>query len=152
MSKKPTTEGPAEDLHPAAAHLRLPIGQCVGRMVVCPQCNSPASVDHARGNKSAGQVISSPWYVLTRCQGHFGCGAALRKVDMVVEVLPEPIPAPKTETLGRSVGHRIICPRKGCSSPRASGAWSIELGHTVQCLECGETPYPGITMVELVRA
>jgi hypothetical protein len=45
-----------------ATPVKVPIGDCIGKMIECPVCHKPASVTDARGARTATQVLSSTWW------------------------------------------------------------------------------------------
>jgi hypothetical protein len=136
-----------DDPTPPAVAVQVPIGDCLGKMVGCPQCGKPAYVDHARGARTATQVISSRFWVLVTCKGY--CGKRLEKIGTPVTPEAEPEPEVITRTLGEAVGKWILCPRESCRA-RAQAAWTIDDGHVVTCGQCQTRPYPGTTIVEIV--
>jgi hypothetical protein len=132
---------------PVPIPAQVPIGDCLGKMVDCPTCGKAAYVDHARGARTATQVISSKWWVLVKCKGY--CGSFLSKIATPVTVQPEPEPPVITRTLGEAVGKFILCPRETCRA-RAQAAWTMDEGHIVTCGQCQTRAYPGTTVVEIV--
>jgi hypothetical protein len=141
---------------PPPKPVRLPIGQCLGKMIFCPACGKPTEVTHARGARTATQVVSSTWWVLTKCSGY--CGSVLRRVAEVVTVMPESVPKPVVKSLGAVVGKVVLCPNKlrlpdGDTRPcgrEARATWDQDHAHAVVCPDCGVIPYPGSTLVEVV--
>ena len=139
-----------------APPVKVPIGECLGLMIECPQCGKPAAVTNARGARTPTQVLSSKWWVMVKCQGF--CGSMLRKVDEKVSVLPESLPKPVTKTLGAAVGQYVLCPRelaqpdggKRVCAARSRAGWSIDEGHTITCPQCGARAWDGGTVVEVV--
>jgi hypothetical protein len=132
---------------PVPIPAQVQIGDCLGKMVQCPLCGKPAYVDHARGARTATQVISSKWWVLVKCKGY--CGSMLSKINTMVTPEAEPEPEVVTRTLGEAVGKFILCPRESCRA-RAQAAWTLDEGHVVTCGQCQTRPYPGTTVVEIV--
>lgn len=139
---------------PKAVH--RPIGECLGLMIVCPACGKPTEVTHARGARTATQVVSSTWWVKAMCSGY--CGAVLRRVAEVVTVLPESVPRPVVKPLGASIGKVVLCPNelrlpdgdtRTCGR-EARATWDQDHAHAVVCPDCGVIPYPGATLVEVV--
>jgi hypothetical protein len=152
----PGVPSSAPEIPPAPAPLRLPIGQCLGKMIFCPTCNAKTEVTHARGARTATQVVSSIWWVKAICSGF--CGAVLRRTAEVVTVMPDSVPKPVVKSLGAAVGKRVLCPNElrlpdGDTRPcgrEARATWDQEQAHAVVCPDCGVIPYPGATLVELV--
>lgn len=153
MSKhrEPTVPDVEPAQQPAAAPMpvkQVPIEDCIDRTIICPDCGSHATVSNARGARTATQVVSSRWWVMTRCSGV--CGAKLRKVGTLVTVLPEAIREPIRMPLGEAVGRWVKCLRENCSG-RARASWDSDIAHAVQCQECGLTAYPADTLVEIIE-
>ena len=126
---------------------RLPIGECIGKTILCPECGKPASVDNARGGRTPTQVISSKWWVLVKCKGV--CGSKLRKVAELVELHPDSVPRPVFKTLGQAVGKFIKCPKPDCQA-KSRAAWTADDGHVIECPTHLSEPYPSETVVEVI--
>jgi DNA-directed RNA polymerase subunit RPC12/RpoP len=128
----------------------------LGKMIECPTCGKPTEVTHARGARTATQVVSSVWWVKAICQGY--CGAVLRRVAELVTVMPESIPKPVVKSLGACVGRVVLCPGEvrlpdGSARPcgrEARAAWDTEQAHHVVCPDCGVRAYSGAILVEVV--
>jgi hypothetical protein len=141
---------------PEPKPVQRPIGDCLGLMILCPTCSKPTEVTHARGARTATQVVSSKWWVLAKCQGY--CGSVLRRTAELVTVMPESVPKPVIKSLGAVVGKTVLCPNElrlpdGDSRPcgrEARATWDQDHAHAVVCPDCGVIPYPGATLVEVV--
>ena len=140
----------------APVPVRRPIGECLGLMIECPVCGKPTFVTDARGARTPTQVITSQWWVLTKCQGF--CGSVLRKRGELVTVLADSMPKPVVRTLGEAVGHFVLCPRElpdadgvgHVCGARSQATWDMDVGHRIICPHCGPRATAGTTLVEVV--
>jgi hypothetical protein len=139
---------------------KVPIGDCVGKMIDCPTCGKPAMVQNARGARTVTQVLSSKWWVMVKCGGF--CGSVLHRIALPVSLRPQPEPEPVFKSLGAAVGSMVKCPRvfmrdmgtalertELCGA-RAKAAWTLDEGHVIACPECQVQAYPGETLVEVI--
>jgi hypothetical protein len=131
-----------------APPVQLPIGECLYRTIECPQCGSPAYVEHSRGNRAATQVLTAAFWMRVICDG---CGSSLRQVSTVVTVMPgAPSPQPAVfEPLNRALGKWVKCTREHCDV-RARAGWSRERLHEIQCPVHGSFGMPPDTQVEIL--
>jgi hypothetical protein len=127
---------------------RLPLSDCISRIVECPDCGQPATVDHARGAMYNRQPVSSKWWVKLTCKGH--CGAKLHPSKTLATVLDAQPDGPRRICLAEAVGKFCVCPR--CQG-KAQAAWHADnnMGHAIDCGACGIRPYGPDTIVEVIE-
>lgn len=137
MSKASTTLGPPK---PA----KVPIGECLGRAVKCPDCGKPAEVSEARGGGLSARPVSSIFWVRVNCKG---CGSKLHKIGVEVEPLDVGPDPPKQMMLAEAVGRRVACPT--CRGA-ALAAHDSKGGHEIRCGLCQSRPFEPTTVVEVL--
>jgi hypothetical protein len=133
---------PVETPKPPAA---IPISQCIGHTVICPQCGAPAHISQARG----------AFHVLSRCTGR--CGARLEHIGVMAVVIEGAGLKAIIKPLGQAIGQTVRCPfvtdHSGrpstvCGAPAKAEYDSVEK-HGVRCREHNFVPYPSTMPVEL---
>jgi hypothetical protein len=144
-----TQHGAPKSPPPDPAPARVPINQAIGKMVKCCECGHPSFVDNARGSRTETQVISSKFWVKTICKPPGVCGAKLRKVTDLVELLEQPEPVKVKKALGESVGKFVLCPLAECGC-KSMAIWRDDVAHAVQCPVHGLRAYPTDTQLEVI--
>lgn len=125
--------------------VKVPIGECLGKTVKCPDCGKPAEVFEARGGGLSARPVSSIFWVKVHCKGH--CGTKLHKIGVMAEPLDLPPEAPKQRMLSEAVGRVIRCPTCG---GRAQAAHDGKTGHEIRCGLCQSRPCGPETVVEVL--
>jgi hypothetical protein len=122
----------------------IPISQCVGHTVICPQCGAPANISQAR----------AAYHVLSRCTGR--CGARLEHVSVMAVVIQrselQVIVRPLGELIGRTVRCPFVTERPGGPSTVCGAPGKAEFDENrtgVRCREHNWHPYPSTMPVEL---
>ena len=132
------------------ARQKVAIKDCVGKVIVCPNCGRLAEVFQARGSgtKAGNQFSTSQFWVMMKCKGF--CGSKLERIETSVELAPEPKPRPELSELGKVIGRRVRCPIGGCGQPSLASFDIDDSGHVIVCPVHQSEHYDSTFIVELV--
>lgn len=132
------------------ARPKVAIKDCVGKVIVCPDCGALAEVFQARGSgtKAANRIATSQFWVMMRCKGF--CGSKLMRIATPVELAPQPVPRPELSELGKVLGRRVRCPIEGCGQASLASFDIDDSGQVIVCPVHQSEHYDSTTIVELV--